>query len=742
MKKVIFLSAMLFLMGFSSICRISQGKPVASPGQDSLNPMIVTVIQTIHPDSIRTIIQHLQDDESRFKLLDNRREIATWLAEKFLSFGLTDVHIDSFFCHVTRPVDTTLWQYNVTARIMGQSAPCEEDLIGAHYDSYNNQNPFGRAPGADDNGSGVAAVLEIARVMMQQGYRPESTITFALFAAEELGGHGSEHMASAARETGRDIRYMLNLDMIANNPDSLPEILIYKFYKVEAAGRFAGDIFNRYTGFPVIYPTDSTNNETDSYFFWLNGFPTTFFIESDFSPNWHTENDTVGACNLSYCAEVTRGACATLMEDQLLPYPRSFSVRSSKENITLTWLPTKNAHVAGYTLYRSANPETGFTRLNQAMITDSFYVDHTVEKGEEYFYFVRALNHSLQESHSSEVARGVRIEFSDTLLIINSVANGTSTPDEIVQYYSYLLDTIPFIWYDVNKQHPLSLHLLDTHRNIWWMSNDFNYTPLLHPSAAEFSDFFGNGGNMLLTAFTPSSLMDGIEENVVRLGEESILRSFFKADSVVRKPTSLFYRALPDIPGYDTLTVDPEKGFIPGLQGELQNIETYATGPEGTIIYLYDSHYDSSSSHGASKGKPVGLENIGTIYRTILLSFPLFFIDTSDAKAFIQDVLINKFPPPTGIEDPPVKKAISGFSIFPNPAAGSVTVLVTLEEAAEVTIFLYTSSGVKVGENNLGRRDRGNHCEPMSTGGVPSGLYYLTLKTADQMLTRKLILVR
>jgi len=181
------------------------------------------------------------------------------------------------------------------------------------------------APGADDNASGVAAVLEIARAITRQEYHPESTIMFCLFAAEEMGGQGSEYMAKSAREAGRDIRYMINLDMIANNPDSIRGVTIYKFDGVESAGSFAGEVSGNYTDLTASFPDDSTNNESDSYFFWLYGFPTTFFLEPHFSPNWHTPDDTLGACNISYCAAVAKGACATLMEDQFIPWPRSFS---------------------------------------------------------------------------------------------------------------------------------------------------------------------------------------------------------------------------------------------------------------------------------------------------------------------------------------------------------------------------------------------------------------------------------
>lgn len=712
---------------------------VSPADYDSLNPAILSVINAIQADSIRATMIHLQNYGSRYKLNENRKSVAGWLASRFISYGYTDVALDSFYCHVTRPVDTLLWQYNVMAKLPGLSAPDEEDLVGAHYDSYSNANPSSTAPGADDNASGVAAVLEIARVMKEQGFQPETTITFALFAAEELGGQGSEQMAREARETGRDIRIMLNLDMIASDPDSMETIEAYSFYRVESAAEFAAGVFSDYTGFTVETPADSTNTGSDSYFFWLYGFPVTFFIEKEFSPNWHTPFDTLGACNLGYCRDVTRGACAILMEDQELPYPRSFTAHSANDQITLSWLPTTNRHVAGFNLYRSKTSDAGFTWLDSVAGDDSLYVDQTVGKGQEFFYLAKTFDESDRESYSSETARGVRMDFSDTLLVVNSVADNTSTPDEIYRFYERILDTVPFTWVDVNRQHPLSLHQLGTHRNVWWMANHFNYTPMLHPSTSELGDFFTNGGNMLLTAFLPAKLMDGITDNVSGLSDGSVLRSYFKADSLIRKPTGLFCGALPVTQGYDTLQVSTETVIMPGFPGELPNVETYLPLPQGTVIYRYDSHYPSGSPQGMLKGKPVGMEYIGNDYRTILLSFPLFCMDTLDAKLFITEVLKNKFTHPVGFRDSPTEENFTDVKVFPNPSKDWVTVEFSVRRPEVMEITLYNSTGILLTTLYSGVRLPGKHRFTFAGDRWPTGIYSVELKSPTSRIVKKLI---
>ncbi len=82
----------------------------------------------------------------------------------------------------------------------------------AHYDSTS-ENPGNAAPGADDNASGTAAVLEAARILSQ--YRFKHTLRFVTFAAEEQDLIGSCCYAAEARSAGTNIGGVINHDMVA-----------------------------------------------------------------------------------------------------------------------------------------------------------------------------------------------------------------------------------------------------------------------------------------------------------------------------------------------------------------------------------------------------------------------------------------------------------------------------------------------------------------------------------------------
>lgn len=101
---------------------------------------------------------------------------------------------------------------NVVAIKQGTESPDTVIIIGAHYDSRS-EDAYNYAPGADDNASGVAGILEIARLL--EKYGSKYTLEFVAFSAEEQGLYGSEHYAAEAKLSGKNVKAMINFDMIA-----------------------------------------------------------------------------------------------------------------------------------------------------------------------------------------------------------------------------------------------------------------------------------------------------------------------------------------------------------------------------------------------------------------------------------------------------------------------------------------------------------------------------------------------
>lgn len=115
-------------------------------------------------------------------------QAANWAASIFAGYGF-DVSRPSFREDMTP---------QVIAELRGTESPERIVVVGAHYDSRGTQgsSPTQRAPGADDNGSGSAALLELARVISESGTQFRHTIRLCLFTGEEQGLIGSRALAS------------------------------------------------------------------------------------------------------------------------------------------------------------------------------------------------------------------------------------------------------------------------------------------------------------------------------------------------------------------------------------------------------------------------------------------------------------------------------------------------------------------------------------------------------------------
>jgi len=195
--------------------------------------------------------------------------------------------------------------YNVVAVHRGRRFPERIHIVGAHYDSVNN-------PGADDNASGVAGVLEIARILSR--YTFEDTLVFIAFDREEQGLWGSK--AYANDHAGDDIRGMISLDMIAYDGSAPGRARTY--------GRTASNpIKQALAGAIAVYGNGVTAqlygqlDASDHAPFEWKGFQACLLIESGYSsnPHYHKATDSVDTpnyINYQFATNLTRGTLGYL----------------------------------------------------------------------------------------------------------------------------------------------------------------------------------------------------------------------------------------------------------------------------------------------------------------------------------------------------------------------------------------------------------------------------------------------
>ena len=177
-------------------------------------------------------------------------------------------------------------------------------LVTAHLDSVNiTGGPSAPAPGADDNGSGSAGLLELARVLAPRKWRHD--LRLILFGGEEQGLHGSQqHVAALPPQERARVRAVLNMDMVGTRNTALPTVLL------EGASVSSGLIDElaiaaaTYTGLRV--ETSLSPFASDHVPFINAGIPAALAIEGGDSANTqiHTDHDVLAHIDYGFIQEI------------------------------------------------------------------------------------------------------------------------------------------------------------------------------------------------------------------------------------------------------------------------------------------------------------------------------------------------------------------------------------------------------------------------------------------------------
>jgi hypothetical protein len=273
-----------------------------------------------------------------------------------------------------------------------------EYVVGAHYDSHSVS-----VPGADDDASGVAGVMELARILSR--YRFEQTIRLLLFDAEEEGYLGSWVYAENASARGDDIRYFLQLDMIGYNRDEpgYPCRIICNDDSVHI-GEYLGDINEDMgLGLDYIYYNANSKRNSDHGQFWDQGFVAVEVIESEhvyaWNPYYHTENDVADTINLTFEGKMTGLVLGAVAKNatpvNLAPTKPTELGPGSTHLLTpnITWAPSAdmNGDVISYYYSLYEGPEAVMSaRIASGMTRNAHYPSLELKHGSRYVFHIYA----------------------------------------------------------------------------------------------------------------------------------------------------------------------------------------------------------------------------------------------------------------------------------------------------------------------------------------------------------------
>ncbi len=225
--------------------------------------------------------------------------------------GRLQVHPDSIAI-IKKGVHQKYCMRNVLAKIEGKSKD-EIVIVGAHYDHIGFDPTLEGDKiynGADDNASGVSAVLQIAKAFIATGEQPERTVIFALWDGEEKGLLGSKSFALTYPDLDK-VKGYLNFDMIGrNNDENKPKGVVF-FYteSAPAFGKWLKKDIEKYNLQlePDYRPWDRPVGGSDNSTFALKNIPIMWY-HTNGHPDYHMPSDESDKINWEKLVDITKAS--------------------------------------------------------------------------------------------------------------------------------------------------------------------------------------------------------------------------------------------------------------------------------------------------------------------------------------------------------------------------------------------------------------------------------------------------
>jgi leucyl aminopeptidase len=253
--------------------------------------LVTPVLSQMQASNITTTINDLSTFVNRYYTTTGGTDASNWLRSKWagMATGRSDIAVTQF-------AHTGYNQKSVILTITGTDNPSEVIVLGGHLDSVNGAGTgeTTRAPGADDDASGIASMTEALRAMIASGYKPRRTIKMIGYAAEEVGLRGSKDIAANFKANNVNVVGVMQLDM-TNYKGSAGDIYIYQDYTDASQNSFVAKLITTYQPTLTIGYDTCGYGCSDHASWTAQGYYASMPFETTMNqsnPRIHTANDT------------------------------------------------------------------------------------------------------------------------------------------------------------------------------------------------------------------------------------------------------------------------------------------------------------------------------------------------------------------------------------------------------------------------------------------------------------------
>jgi Zn-dependent M28 family amino/carboxypeptidase len=296
---------------------VSGVAPVPSyPTPDpSAHPEVDDLIAKVSAEELKFIVGNMTTNEpTRYFRSTAARKASTWV-QAYMQDIVGKKHVELF--------ENSFDQPNVIGRIPGDGSSKEIIVLGGHLDSTSSF-PWMKAPGADDDASGVAIILSVLRILTESGWRGKYAIEAHAYAGEEGGLLGSQKLAAAYKKDNKVLRGFLNLEMVGWQPDTPTNvgksstITVLSDPSPEMAAHMS-KVVKAYSPTSEARFTECGYGCSDHYSWSKLGYPVVCLAsyaprDKSLNPNYHSFGDTWDKLNYERMSDFVKVTLAWIVE--------------------------------------------------------------------------------------------------------------------------------------------------------------------------------------------------------------------------------------------------------------------------------------------------------------------------------------------------------------------------------------------------------------------------------------------
>jgi len=285
------------------------------PAKPTQQAIVKPIIEKASTDLMKNVLPPFTQFNNRYYRSETGKQSSKWLQERIKKL-VSESSIGSKKISVN-PFAHSWGQESIIARIEGKDSSAPTVIVGAHQDSINQMSPSsGRAPGADDDGSGSVTILEAFRLLINSDFELNIPVEFQWYSGEEAGLLGSQAIADAYKKEGRQVAGMMQLDMTGYPNPSKKDIGIVTDYTDKGLTALVREMVNDYT--PLKSGDFKCGYGCSDHASWNEaGYPSVIPFESSnmhANRNIHTTRDTLETIDYDHALNFAKLAVGYVVE--------------------------------------------------------------------------------------------------------------------------------------------------------------------------------------------------------------------------------------------------------------------------------------------------------------------------------------------------------------------------------------------------------------------------------------------